>query len=319
MQALVLQQFQLGAAGLQQRFLLRQIESGRHAQLMARADEFKRLLLQLDAAQDHVNFRIALAQAEVVAGQFRQQHQARVLEIGSGLLGRSLCRMGAAAHPAEQVGLVVDGQAQLEVILRHRLGRRAIRGQRPVGRALVACRARLQADCRQQRRRHHRHLRARLFQAAGRLQQILVMRQRLLRQRVQLRILVQLPPSALQGRVVRRGGAELRVALPRGGQFGQLRLLVGRFGGAGRQQRSSDGRAEDRARICVRVCARVCATSHQAHGAFPAAPAAPVTAVLAAFGASVTTSLSANESGGFSTILSLTVKPLRISSVLPRS
>ncbi len=115
-----LQQFQLRAARLEQSLLLRQIEAGGEAQVVASIDEAQGRALQLQTAAQYLDLAVELAQGEIIAGQLRNQHQARVLEVRRRLLGGCPRALHFAAHASEQIQLVIDGGPQQKIVLHRR-------------------------------------------------------------------------------------------------------------------------------------------------------------------------------------------------------
>ena len=108
--ALPAQHVDLRQRAVEQRLLLRDVESRRRAEVVPRGGELQRPPLQFDRAREHVDLGVGLAQAEVRGREIGGQHEARVLEIGGRLLGRSARAFDRALHAAEEVDLVADGE-----------------------------------------------------------------------------------------------------------------------------------------------------------------------------------------------------------------
>ena len=143
---LVVQEFELRGSGVNQGLLLRQIQTRRESKVVPRADESQSVALQFQAVAHHRDFRIEFAQCEIVGHQLRRQEQTRVLEVRFRLLRGGARALDFAAHPAEQVGLVIHARAQHEIVLHSRLIGHGVSGQRAVRRRLAAVRRGGQSD-----------------------------------------------------------------------------------------------------------------------------------------------------------------------------
>ncbi len=138
-----------------------------------------------------------------------------------------------------------------------------------------------------------------LIETRRRHLEALIGRQCLIHQRIQSRILKELPPAPLERRV-----AGIRL-LPGGGRLpgrclGRIRTVVVRPHGTGAQRRTQGRAQRDRA------------------GAQPRRRWIPCLHFDASAG-NVTTSPSFTESAGFTTTRSLVCTPLKIATVLPKS
>jgi hypothetical protein len=58
-------------------------------------------LLDFDRLAYHSRFAVALAQVEIVGGQFGGQHQPHIFQVGGTALQRSVGRFEIAAHASE--------------------------------------------------------------------------------------------------------------------------------------------------------------------------------------------------------------------------
>ncbi len=311
LRALLLEHVDLRQRGLEQRLLLRHVEARDGAQVVARRHQLERAPLQRDRARQHVEFDIGRAQVEIAARHVGRQQQPRVGEVGRRLLGRGGGAFHAALHAAREVELVAGVEREREVVLHRRRIGGVVVGQRPVGRDLEPRSARAQAELRVLRGRARGQRGARLREpragdgergAAGHGPVL---------QRVELRVAVALPPRALVGDVVGRAFAPRCLELPAHGQRGFGRLVVG----ADRTARGQHhGGERDR---------REGGTAHAHAGSFlaaagAAAGAAPGLAPSAgASGATATTSPSASESEGLSTMRSVPASPSTTSTFSP--
>ena len=79
--ALLFQQSGLRTRGIQQRFFLGHVQARGHSALVPRVDQIQPLLQCVHRAQQQCDFRVQLAQAEIIRRQFRGQDQAHVLKV----------------------------------------------------------------------------------------------------------------------------------------------------------------------------------------------------------------------------------------------
>src|SRR5437899_735749 len=98
--ALAMQQVELGARRVEQRLLLRDVEPGRGAEVVASANELERAQLQRQRARDDVDLDVGRAQVEVRGREIGAEQQARVLQVGGGLLGARARTFDGALHTA---------------------------------------------------------------------------------------------------------------------------------------------------------------------------------------------------------------------------
>ena len=135
----------MGGAGVDQGLLLRQIQTRGESKIMPRRDEPQGIALQVQAMAHHREFGVEFAQGEVIRHELRRQQETGVFEIRFGLLRRSSRSLDLAAHSAEEVGFVIDGGTEFEIILHDRLVRHRIRGERAIRRCSAARRGSGQA------------------------------------------------------------------------------------------------------------------------------------------------------------------------------
>ena len=90
---------------VEQRFFLRDVETGCNAAVMAGIDEVETLLQSIDGAAQDADFGIELAQIEIVAGDLRRDQQADILQIGGVRLISSFGGFDAAAALAKNIEL----------------------------------------------------------------------------------------------------------------------------------------------------------------------------------------------------------------------
>ena len=204
------------ALGIDQRLLLRQIQARRESQIVPRADEVQSVALQIQAVAHHGDFSIEFAQREIVGHQLAPSSTSRVFsKSASACCAVARAPFDVAAHAAEQVDLVVDVRARArncsarstgsaphiggsgrfaEVLPRAALPDSPTAGYRSAAGDgdLIAC----------------------LVEPRGGHAQVLIAGERALDQRIQRRVLEQLPPIALERRVVRRRLMPGRLGLP---------------------------------------------------------------------------------------------------------
>jgi hypothetical protein len=98
----------LRAGGLQQRLLLRQVQTGGDSAIVTVLDQRRGLLDRSDCIVQNANLRIHLAKREEVGGGLRGQHQSYVLEVRAGGLVRRIGGFHAAPRPSEKIRLVTQ-------------------------------------------------------------------------------------------------------------------------------------------------------------------------------------------------------------------
>ncbi len=230
---LVVQELELRGIGINQRLLLRQIQTRRESEIMPRADENQGVALQLQTVAHHGDFSFQFPQREIVRYQLRGQHQTRVLEVRFRLLRGGARPLDSAAHPAEQVGFVVHVRTQHEIVLHRGLVRHGILAERAVGRGLAAFRRCGHSNPRVQIRVGNGDLIACLIEPRRGDAQVLVAGERALDQRIQSRVLKQRPPFTLERGVVRRRLMPRRIGLPGRGHLGRGTLVIRAYRAAG--------------------------------------------------------------------------------------
>ena len=166
---------------------------------MAIHHQLQSLLLNVDRLLHHLGFGIEFAQAEVIGGQLRGQHQVHVVHVGCGRLQVGIRGLHAAPHLAEEVGLVIDEERDLVGAL----GQRPANGYdfRTIARIAIAGGVGIDIGLGKESRRGHPRQRARFLQPILRRQQRLIGLEQLLLVGVQLGIVEDFPPCALGKRV----------------------------------------------------------------------------------------------------------------------
>jgi predicted PurR-regulated permease PerM len=299
LRALPAQQFDLHARGVEQRLLLRHVEPGGGAALVARVDQLQRALLQGDGAAHRIELDVGGAQVEVGRGQVGGEQQPRVLEVGGRLLRGGARGFHRALHAAGEVDLVAHGHREHEVVLHRReVGRRVV-GQRPVGGDALARGARADAELRQHAGRRRGERGARLHEARVRDRERGAVGERLPLQRVEALVAEALPPRAACPGVVRTALAPRRVHGPAHGHVERGLDVVGPRGTRGQDHAGGEDR--------------------RAHGHEGSLRGVPFAAAEAARGSGPTTTVwpSAIQSGGFITRRSLSAAPDTSSVVSP--
>src|ERR1019366_10011413 len=98
----------LGQGGVQQRGLLRHLQSAGDAAIVAVVDQLQALALVAHQLLDHLELGVGLAQGKVVGSQLGGQHQLSILEIGGGGLQGCVSGLYFAPHASEEVGLIAE-------------------------------------------------------------------------------------------------------------------------------------------------------------------------------------------------------------------
>ena len=112
LRALLLHQIKLRDGRIEQRLLLRQVESGSDSACVTALDQLQALLLNVDRFLDDLLFGVELAQTEVVGGKFGGEDQIHVVQIGCGGLQRRVGGLQAALDLAEEIRLVVQQETE---------------------------------------------------------------------------------------------------------------------------------------------------------------------------------------------------------------
>src|SRR5215469_16453944 len=97
---------------------------------MTFVDQLQSLLLKANRFLDYRDFGIQLAQLKIIRRQFRTHQQPHIPQVRGGGLERRIGRLNASPHAPEQVDFIIQGEWDVEYVLRNCEGRdnRAIGG-----------------------------------------------------------------------------------------------------------------------------------------------------------------------------------------------
>ena len=121
------------ARGVEERFFLSDFEARSDATVVARIHKFKALLEGVNGAAEKSDLSIELTKGEIISGEFRDQDEAHILEIGGVGLKGGLRGFKSSAALAEKVDFVTHREGERVTVLCDRAGQRSIRtgGARP--------------------------------------------------------------------------------------------------------------------------------------------------------------------------------------------
>src|ERR1035437_7131751 len=251
--------------------------------------QLQSLLLNVNRFLHYLGFGIKLAQAEIVGGEFRGQHQVDVVHVRRRGLQSRIRGFQSSPVFSKQIGFVTEQKRNFVGALRE--GPPETGDYRPMSRIPVARGIGIGAGLREESGRSYLRQRARLVQAVLRCDQRLV---RLEQQQfviIQFGIVEDLPPCAFGQRVFRRGDTPRALRLVRRGGLDWRTPILRSHRASHKQSAGSDSGRQ----------------GQPLHDGLPPW----------LWGATLTCWPSSSESAGLTTTWSSTLTPPSISRVLP--